>query len=167
MPQVQFLLSLNTYNNKDLKINKNRVYKIRRLIQSEKILYFYAEVDKNLSNNKKPFYQSIVKQGFNCYNLQYSSAKNLLEETLFRNYGFLLKDSFYVVKPNSVKFETIEKIFSNKAKLIGVKLNNKIYLGNTHIEFLSFCYEKELLLFTSFLYKCLNSISSLHRNNVN
>jgi competence CoiA-like predicted nuclease len=150
-----------------LKINKNHVYKIRRLIQNEKILYFYAEVDRNLSNNKKIFYQSIVKQGFNCYNLQYSSAKNLLEETLFKNYGFLLKDSFYVVKPNNVKFETIEKTFSNKARLIGVKLNNKIYLENAHVTPSSFCYEKELLLLTSFLCNCLNSISSLHRNNVN
>lgn len=150
-----------------MKINKNQVYKIRRLIQNEKILYFYAGINKNLSNNKKSFHQSIVKQGFNCYNLQYSSAKDLLEETLFRNYGVLLKDSFYVVKPNSVKFETIEKIFLNKAELIGVKLNNKIYLRNTSIRLLSFCYEKEFLLFTSFLCKCLNSISSLHRNNVN
>lgn len=166
MSQVQFLLSLNTYNYKDLKINKNHVYKIRRLIQSEKIIYFYVEVDKNLSNNKKTFYQSIVNQGFNCYNLQYSSARNLLEETLFKNYGSLLKDSFYIVKPNNVKFEIIEKIFSNKARLIGVKLNNRIYLENAHVELSSFCYKNELLLFTSVLYNCLNSISGLHRNNV-
>lgn len=125
------------------------------------------EIDKNLSNNKKIFYQSIIKQGFNCYNLQYSSAKNLLEETIFKNYGFLHKDSFYVVRPNNVKFEIIEKTFSNKARLIAVKLNNKIYLENAHIKLLSFCYRKELLLFTRFLYKCLNSISSLYRNNVN
>lgn len=150
-----------------MKINKNHVYKIRRLIQSEKILYFYVEVHKSLSDNKKTFYQSVVNQGFNCYNLQYSSAKNLLEETLFKNYGFLLKDSFYVVKPNDVNMETIEKTFSYKARLIGVKLNNKIYLGNASIRLSSFRYEKELLFFTSFLYQRLKFISSLNRNNVN
>ena len=124
-----------------MRINKNHVYKIRRLINNETLLYFYA--------------------------LLHSSAKNLLDETLFTNYGFILKDSFYVIKPNNILFENIEKFFAEKLQLIGVKLNDKFYLTNLSIKSLSFCYRKEFIVFSCFLLRYSKSISSLYRNNVN
>lgn len=162
LPQVQFLLSLRNSIKKYLRINKNHVYKIRRLISNETLIYFYAE-----SNNKKGLNLSIIEQDFNFYDLLHSSAKNLLDETLFKNYGFILKDSFYAVKPNNIIFENIEKTFSEKLRLIGVKLNDKFYLTNTFTNSLSFCYRKEFILFSCFLSRRLKPIISLYRNNVN
>ena len=140
LSQVQFLLSLWDLIKRYLRINKNYVYKIRRLIHKETLIYFYAEVDNKLSNNKGIYLSSILEQGFNFYDLLHSSAKNLLDETLFKNYGFILKDSFYVVKPNNVIFENIEKTFAEKLRLIGVKLNDKFYLTNFSTNSLSFCF---------------------------
>jgi hypothetical protein len=167
LSQVQFLLSLPNPIKRYLRINKNHVYKIRRLIQNETLIYFYAEADKKLTNNKKGFYLSIIEQGFNFYDLLHSSAKNLLDETLFSNYGFILKDSFYAIKPNNTIFENIEKTFAEKLRLIGVKLNDKFYLTNVSIKSLSFCYRKEFIVFSCFLSRHLKPISSLYRNNVN
>jgi hypothetical protein len=150
-----------------LRINKNHVYKIRRLIKNETLLYFYAEVDKKLSNNKKGFYLSIIEQGFLFYALLHSSAKNMLDETLFTNYGFILKDSFYVIKPNNILFENLENFFAETLQLIGVKLNDKFYLINLSIKSLSFCYRKEFIVLSCFLLRHSKSISSLYRNNVN
>ena len=154
-------------NKRYLKINKNYVYKIRKLIHKETLIYFYAEVDNKVSNNKGIYLSSILEQGFNFYDLLHSSAKNLLDETLFKNYGFILKDSFYVVKPNNVIFENIEKTFAEKLRLIGVKLNNKFYLTNFSTNSLSFCFRKEYIQLSCFLSRRLKPISSLYRNNVN
>ena len=153
------------------------------MIHKETLIYFYAEVDNKLSNNKvfnnkvynikkyisislyKLFFDGL--KGFNFYDLLHSSAKNLLDETLFKNYGFILKDSFYVVKPNNVIFENIEKTFAEKLRLIGVKLNDKFYLTNFSTNSLSFCFRKEYIQLSCFLSRRLKPISSLYRNNVN
>lgn len=150
-----------------MKIHKKRVYKIRKWIRNEKILYFYSDINLSVFNNKKDFYESSAIQGFDFYNIQNSLTKKLLEETLFKNYGFLIKDSLYVIRPRVFSnIKSLEKVLA-KATFFCLKLNNNLYLKNKFFtQSLSFIYEKEVLLFTCLLYKCLKSISSFHRNNV-
>lgn len=152
-----------------MKIHKNRVYKIRKWIRNEKILYFYSDINLSAFNGKKDFYESSsVIPGFDIYNLQNSSTKKLLEETLFKNYGFLIKDSLYVIRPSVfLDIKSLEKVLA-KATFLCLKLNNNLYLKNIFFtQHLSFIYQKEVLSFTCLLYKCLKSISSFHRNDVN
>lgn len=150
-----------------MKFNKYHVYKIRKLINNEKILFFYTELTQFCVKNKKNLHLSISKQGFNCYNIQHISSKILLEKTLLRHFGFLFIGSLYIVKPNKVKFENIEKTFVNKAKFAALKINNKIYFKKTEADISSFHYRKESLLLTCFLNKFLYIFSDLCRNNVN
>ena len=68
--------------------------------------------------------------------------------------------------PGTRKVKSLEKVLA-KATFFCLKLNNNLYLKNKFFtQSLSFIYEKEVLLFTCLLYKCLKSISSFHRNNV-
>lgn len=106
---------------------------------------------------------------FGCilYNLHYFSTKFLLKDTLFRNYGFLFKDLFYIMLPSSITFQTIGKVL-NKIDLLGLKLNNKFYLKKESFNlFLELSYEKSAFLFVGFLQKCLKQVSILYRNDVN
>lgn len=125
-----------------------------------------SEIPKLTSESTQYNYKLSAEFSCTLYNLHYYSTKLLLKETLFKNYGFLLKDFFYLVLPSCSTFQNFERIL-NRIGLVGIKLNNKFYLKKESSNlFLELSYEKCNFLFVYFLYQCLNHFLILYRNDV-
>jgi hypothetical protein len=147
---------------------KKKLNKIGKLIRNEKLFYVSSDISKLVLENKKNNHRFFAEFDLTTYNLHYFSTKFLLKKTLFKNYGFLFKDSFYLLLPccfTSYKFERA----LNSIDLVGLKLNNKLYLKNERFNFFleSISYEKSVFSFVSFLRKCLKIVFILYRNDVN
>lgn len=131
------------------------MYKIGKRIRDEKIFYVCSDISKLISENKKSNYESFAEYDCILDNLHYLSTKCLLKKTLFKNYGFLLKDTFHLIVPSRFMLRRFVRVL-NRIDLIGLKLNNNFYLKKEGFNlFLELSYEKSVLLFTSFLHKCL------------
>lgn len=147
---------------------KKKLDKIGKLIRNEKLFYVSSDISKLVLENKKNNHRFFAEFDLTTYNLHYFPTKFLFKKTLFKNYGFLFKDSFYLLLPCCFTCYKFERVL-NSIDLVGLKLNNKLYLKNERFNFFleSISYEKSVFSFVSFLWKCLKIVFILYRNDVN
>ena len=92
------------------------MHKIGKRIRDEKIFYVCSDISKLISENKKSNYEFFAEYDCILDNLHYLSTKCLLKKTLFKNYGFLLKDSFHLMVPSWFMFRRFDKAWFSLKK---------------------------------------------------
>lgn len=143
-----------------LKIKVESIFKIyqknktKKYIKSTKLFFFYNGIYKNSDE------WILIKQEIKTLNYQYKNMYNklvclTLKNSIYFNISSIITGVTFFVKPNNKNQKLTKKTLINKLDsffLLGIKLNNKIYLIKLLQNINSLDYlDNELILFQCLL----------------
>ena len=146
---------------------KEFIYKVKFCIKNYKLLktkkifkgiHFFLIYNTTNSSNNINLNKNLKRFNLEHYKLKNNITKQILKNSLFKNYKFLIKGLVILIFP---KTDVNLKKLKTLSTLIGIKLNNKIYSINQIDNLNSLNYNQNCLNFLKTIKRSLKTFKKL------